>query len=87
MKVPGATQELLELSGNGASQRIFRRFIESSYFTLDPERTVVTLAEHSENQMPKRFEYWKIVNQSLISTSFLQFHSVKAFTGFEDWRG
>lgn len=37
-KVPGATQALDELLGNGASQRIFRKFIESSYVTLDPER-------------------------------------------------
>lgn len=36
-KVPGATQALDELLGNGASQRIFRKFIESSYFTLDPK--------------------------------------------------
>lgn len=36
-KVPGATQALEKLLGNGASQRIFRKFIESSYVTLDPK--------------------------------------------------
>ena len=36
--IPGATQPLEELLGNGASQRMFRKFIESSYATLDPER-------------------------------------------------
>ena len=36
--VPGVTQALVELLGNGASHRIFRKFIESSYFTLEPER-------------------------------------------------
>lgn len=35
--VPGASQSLVELLGNGASHRIFRRFIESSYVTLDPK--------------------------------------------------
>jgi hypothetical protein len=38
LRVPGATQDLVDLLGNGASQRIFRKFIESSYVTLEPER-------------------------------------------------
>lgn len=38
VKIPGATQDSPESPGIGASQRIFLRFIESSYVTLDPER-------------------------------------------------
>jgi len=38
VKLPGATQDSSESPGNGANQRIFLRFIESSYGTLDPER-------------------------------------------------
>lgn len=38
LRVPGATQDLVERSGKGASQRIFRKFIESSYVTLEPGR-------------------------------------------------
>lgn len=38
VKIPGATQESSESPGSGASQRIFLRFIESPYVTLDPER-------------------------------------------------
>lgn len=46
LRVPGATQDLAELPGKGASQRIFRKFIESSYVALDPERR----AGYSKNQ-------------------------------------
>jgi len=38
VKIPGATQNSPESPSIGASQRIFLRFIESSYVTLDPER-------------------------------------------------
>jgi len=38
VEIPGATQDSSESPGFGANQRIFLRFIESSYVTLDPER-------------------------------------------------
>jgi hypothetical protein len=37
-RTPGATQSGEELLGNGASQRIFLKFIESLYFTSDPNK-------------------------------------------------
>lgn len=36
--IPGASQSGEELLGNGASQRIFLKFIESSYLISDPNR-------------------------------------------------
>lgn len=42
-QVPGASQVSVELLGSGASQRIFRKFIVSSYVTLDPKgKTVIS---------------------------------------------
>lgn len=34
--IPGAIQAFASFDGNGANQRIFRKFIESSYGTLEP---------------------------------------------------
>ena len=36
MTIPGANQAFVSFDGNGANQRILRKFIESSYCTLDP---------------------------------------------------
>ena len=34
--VPGANQAFVSFDGKGANQRTLRKFIESSYGTLDP---------------------------------------------------
>lgn len=61
-KVPDATQELAELPGNGASQRILRKFIELSYVKLDPERR----AEDSEKPNTSlKVEYQKKSQSSI----------------------
>lgn len=46
---PGASQAFVTLLGNGANQRIFRRFIVLSYATLDPERVICL--SYCKNQM------------------------------------
>lgn len=40
-EVPAVDQALVELLGIGASQRMFRKFIESSYITLDPKEQIL----------------------------------------------
>lgn len=58
--VPGDSQPLVDLLGKGASQRIFRRFIESSYITFDPnikQQHYITIQAVLKPKFPKNMSF------------------------------